>query len=79
MMCAGNAFNKIHEQLLMHNDGTVNWNVPYERVCDALYANVAYNNEIGDFGVHNDTGVMKMRKEKKAVESELFFSSSILF
>ena len=68
-MCAGNAFNKIHEELLMLNDGTVNWNLPYEKVCDALYTNVAYNNDCnemctGEYGVHNDTGIMMMGKEK---------------
>ena len=62
MMCAGNAFNKIHESLLMLNDGSVNWNVPYTKVCDSLYVNAAYNNEDGTFGVHNDTGIMEMGK-----------------
>ena len=58
MMCPGNSRSKIYEELLMLNDGTVNWDVPYDDLCSEKHVNVAYNQEDGVFELDNATAAM---------------------
>ena len=60
MMCPGNSRSKIYEELLMLNDGTVNWNVPYDDLCSEKHVNVAYNQEDGVFELDSFDGTVSI-------------------
>ena len=56
MMCPGNSKSKTYEKLLMLNDGTVNWNVPYDDFCQEKHVDIAINQEKGVIEVDIETG-----------------------